>query len=72
MKHFTPHQKLASDLISCGGVVISPTLEKDYMANFKRVLMTFKRSYLDVSEKNKKEVLRMMHLYLMQLNLQVI
>lgn len=72
MKHFTPHQKLASDLISSGGLIISPTLETGYMANFKRVLMTFKRSYLDVSEKNKREVLRMMHLYLMQLNLQVI
>ena len=38
VKHFPTHMKLASDLISSGGLILTPTLEEGKMKNFKRVL----------------------------------
>lgn len=69
-----PHLKLASDFVRNGGLVFSVGVLEgtDQIANFKRVLLSFQRCYLDVSEKMKREILKVMLEWLVQLNSQVI
>lgn len=55
IKHFKPHLDLAADLVKSGGLKLSEaSLSGESIKNFKRVLLTFKRCYLDVSEQMKR------------------
>ena len=73
MKHFTPHLNLAADLVKSGGLKFSDaSLVGEPLNNFKRVLTTFKRCYMEVSESSKREILKMMLIYLRQLNEQAV
>ena len=70
--HFMPHLSLAQDFIKSGGLVLSADQSSDGFANLKRLLQTFKRCFLEISEKMKREILYTMLQYLIQLNEQVI
>lgn len=60
IKHFNPHLRLAADLVKSGGLKFSDSsLVGEPLNNFKRVLVTFKRCYIDVSEVMKREILKM-------------
>ena len=72
MKHFAAHLSLSKELLNCGGLKFGQSLEPTQIQNLKRVLMTFKRCYLDPSEKTKRGVLEIMRLYLEKFNEQVI
>lgn len=73
INHFKPHLDLAADLVKCGGLKLSEaTLGGERILNFKRVLMTFRRCYLEVSEVMKRQILSTMLQYVTQLNEQVI
>ena len=67
-----PHLSLAQDFIKSGGLVLSAEQSKDGFANLKRLLQTFKRCFMEISEKMKREILYTMLQYLIQLNEQVI
>ena len=45
--HFPSQLKLASDFVTSGGLILDYSLEVDRISNFKRVLLTFKRCYID-------------------------
>ena len=69
INHFKPHLDLAADLVKCGGLKLSEsTLGGERILNFKRVLMTFRRCYLEVSEVMKRQILSTMLQYVTQLN----
>lgn len=70
MKHFMPHLKLASDFVRNGGLVFTVGVLEgtDQIANFKRVLLSFQRCYINTDEKMKREILRVMLEWLVQLN----
>ena len=63
MKHFSPHLNLATDFLKSGGLVLDTDFTGEKVKNFKRVLLSLKRCYLDVSEKNKRTILEVMLLY---------
>ena len=71
--HFKPHLDLAIDLLRSGGLKLSEhTMSGERIKNFKRVLLTFKRCYLEVSEVMKRQILSTMLQYITLLNEQVI
>ena len=69
INHFKPHLDLAADLVKCGGLKLSETsLGGERILNFKRVLMSFKRCYLEVTEVMKRQILSTMLQYITQLS----
>ena len=63
IKHFNPQLELASDLVRSGGLVLNENLDGPNYKNFKRVLLCFKRCYIEQREPLKREVLRLMLMY---------
>ena len=57
VSHFKPHLDLSNDFIKSGGLVLSVDLQEDGFIHIKRLLLTFKRCLLEVSEKMKRDVL---------------
>jgi len=57
INQFKPHLDLAKDLVKSGGLILTSTDTGLKVDNLKRVLLSFKRCYLDVSEKMKRDVL---------------
>lgn len=72
IKYFTPQLDLASQLVSSGGLLLDINLDAKSIGNFKRILKTFSRCYLEPTEQMKRNVLRRMYQYIVQLNLQTV
>jgi len=73
MKHFRQYLELATSLVESRGLVLATDGSGILgIQNLKRVLLSFKRCYLDDREPMKRQILSVMLLYLRQLNDQVI
>jgi len=64
MSHFAPHLKLSSEFVTNGGLILDISIEVDRISNFKRMLLSFKRCYLDNNESMKREILKRMYQYI--------